>query len=235
MNDLNQTVSQAQMELRSELDQDEKQKILEALTPEIDRGGRLPKPHRFSFSQIALYRRNPLSYKMKYIYGISGLSEERKGWGTAAILGTLVHKVLELFYTGLMEGQKPTWELMNQYFHQVWNPQEFHSPDLSREKYREAMKMLKDFYEANKDQFHVPEAVEKGFTIKVDGEEIYGYIDKMDMYKDGKIELTDYKSGEDEGLTEEYRLQLLIYALWAQEAYNKRPDALILTLYNVRS
>jgi superfamily I DNA/RNA helicase/adenosine deaminase/RecB family exonuclease len=235
MKEWHQKMYRVQKELNVELEKNETDRILEALAPEVERGGRLPKPYRFSFSQIALYLRNPVAYKIKYIYGISGLSEEKKGWGTAAILGTLVHKVLELFYTSLKEGQKPSWKLMIQHFHQTWNPREFVDPELASKKRQEAEKMLRDFYNLNEGKFHIPEALEKGFSLKIDGEEIFGFIDKLDMFEDGKIELTDYKSGEDEGLTEEYRLQLLIYALWAQEHYQKKPEELILTLYNVRS
>ncbi len=63
--------------------------------------------------------------------------------------------------------------------------------------------------------------VEQHFISNAYG--VQGYVDAIEV-QDGKIRIMDYKTSSKNELTDEYLLQLAIYALLYHEKYNKFPD-----------
>jgi len=69
-------------------------------------------------------------------------------------------------------------------------------------------------------------ALERGFSIKINGNTLVGKIDRIDDFGDG-VEIFDYKTGEaKEKLDFEDKEQLLIYQIAAEEVFKLNPKKL---------
>lgn len=98
--------------------------------------------------------------------------------------------------------------------------------DTYKQKGRDA---LKAFYAKWQEDKVVPEALEKGFNVKIGDYTLKGVIDRIDRHEDGSIEIIDYKTGRSKSEKDVNKTQLLIYQLAVQQSM--RDEIQNLTFY----
>lgn len=189
-------------------------------------------PTKFSFSQIQEYDSCPYLYKLKYILKIP-----EKG-NAYFSFGNTMHLTLQRFYQRVQElnasqqtslfglpqeikrrdGIKaPSFEELLKLYEGSWQPDWFESQRQREEYHKKGKELLKVFYEANKDAWTIPVALEEYFQIKVGEYTVHGKIDRVDKRTDGTLEIIDYKTGKSkEKLIGSDKDQLLIYQMAAE-------------------
>ena len=173
-----------------------------------------------SFSRLELVTQCPAKFKHRYILESKG----RTDTSSPAVLGSIVHKTLELAYLQLMDegfsgALKPRKDLFLKYLKQVIQS-ENHPPEL----FIQAQEMVKDFADTETFQCENTIAVEQQFVFEPDtlGEiTILGYIDRIDRPNYDTVILVDYKTNRMLYTAEELKqsLQASIYIMAAKEMF----------------
>ncbi|MBC8278016.1 MAG: PD-(D/E)XK nuclease family protein, partial [FCB group bacterium] len=176
-----------------------------------------------SFSRLELVTQCPAKFKHRYVLE----SKARADTSSPAVLGSIVHKTLELAYLELQKegfsgALKPRKDIFLKHLKNVIQS-ENHPPEL----FLQAQPMVKDF--ADNETCHSDSvlAIEKQFVFEPDtlGEiTILGYIDRIDKPAPNTISLIDYKTNRMLYTAEELKqsLQASIYIMAAKEIF---PDA----------
>ncbi|HZX12733.1 MAG TPA: PD-(D/E)XK nuclease family protein [Candidatus Nanoarchaeia archaeon] len=165
------------------------------------------------------------------------------------LTGKAVHAALEHFYTfdpATLNIHTYEEELRNHLlnsFNKAWVEAVPHLSQLGKDKdtikeyYEDSLSMLGNFFQTflSDVREHVKNSsLQKAFlTVRPETEvflssehiNIRGYIDAIHTHN-GQTCILDYKTGRSDELTEEYKLQLAIYALLYQEQHKKLPDKL---------
>ena len=196
------------------------------------------KPRRVeSPSSILSYKQCPRKYYYQYI-------EHRPTSANIHTLrGNIVHEVLDKFFEHAPDLENDTYmeqsvERIRKLFDRKWelSKMEFLSMGLNQESLRnhyvETLSMLSNWL----NNFLVkltsmPVPINQAFRLLTPMREQYfisenhnvkGYIDVIEHNKKD-VRLMDYKTSSKSELTDEYRLQLSIYALLYKEKYDKLP------------
>ncbi|OGO31618.1 MAG: exonuclease [Chloroflexi bacterium RBG_16_56_11] len=181
-----------------------------------------------SFSQISTYRSCPLSYKLQYLEGL----KPKDRWYFS--FGTTMHSCVEHFFR-VDTPPPPSLEDLLGYYEQNWLPQGYASPE-EESRYRDfGRDILTQFYEMHRENFRLPVALERNFTIDVEGIKLRGIIDRVDKLESGGLSVVDYKTNR-ELFTAGYLaddLQLTIYQMAAESIWRLPVEQL--TLYHLRS
>lgn len=150
----------------------------------------------------------------KYFY--SYISKEPRQFAPAAVLGNIVHEVLE----NTLDNDKDLdlEELKSEYTKTIpkWDP-----TGLIPEQLLDAGNVIIDeFYDTNAGMPLSIYAKEMGFELVIGSYVVRGYIDRVDVVGD-RVSIIDYKTGKWEISNKEIpnSLQLGIYALAAQEIF----------------
>lgn len=149
----------------------------------------------FSYSRMDMFRTCPLKYKFRYI---DKIKEKPKGF---FFFGSAIHAALEFLYKG--DSQVfPTVEQVCQAFLEFWfskplSQQGFRNPEEAARKRGEGLAMLREYYRVNKDSFSRAFLTEKIFKFEIDGLLVTAISDRMDYQGNGKLLITDYKTGKD--------------------------------------
>lgn len=178
----------------------------------------------FSYSRIDTYTQCPAKYFFSYI------KREERQFNPPAVLGNIVHAVLE----NVLENDKELVlsELQNEYDTNIplWDPNNL----ISKELLDIGSVIITDFYEDNMDEsFHIY-GKEIAFELIIGSYKIIGFIDRVDVYGDNVL-VTDYKTGKWEVTNKDVptNLQLGLYALAMSTIF---PDKTIRAeLYYLRS
>jgi DNA helicase-2/ATP-dependent DNA helicase PcrA len=147
------------------------------------------KVNSFSFSSIESYLKCPKYFEFKHLLGFE--TEPSK----PLLLGTFVHDLLkEAKDISSFDDLQKLFETRNKGFDR-----------------REVLRMLKVFWERNKDTLKNIIKTEDFFSIDLEGFKFTGRIDRFDKVGDG-IEVIDYKTGSPP-LVKVQLMQLGLYAL----------------------
>lgn len=147
-----------------------------------------------------------------------------------ADFGKLCHAVLQGLYEWVMEeeftGIIPESKLIEIY-RELWSTQHRFTDEGTEELrgealYAEGLRMCRDYLNGHPDVDHWNIlGVELPFDIEIDGQRLFGFIDRVDKIDDETIEIIDYKTNrmlfEREEL--EHDIQVSIYALVAERLW----------------
>jgi len=178
----------------------------------------------FSYSRIDTYNSCPAKYFYSYIL------KEPRSTNSAALLGNIVHSVLE----NTLENEKELnlEELQNEYNNNIisWDPDKI----VSNELISVGKIILDNFYDENQDtKFNIIDK-EMEFDFIIGSYRIRGFIDRVDLFGN-RIYIIDYKTGKWEVALKDVatNLQLGIYALAISNVF---PDKEVYAeLYYLRS
>ncbi|MFC1945783.1 RecB family exonuclease [Chloroflexota bacterium] len=181
-----------------------------------------------SFSQIELYRQCPLCYRLQYI---DGLKTKAKWYFS---FGRTMHSCAEHFYRQSLASPIALENLLA-FYEENWASEGYENSEQELEYRAYGRDILTRFWELHSADFRRPVALERGFTIDIDGIKLRGFIDRVDKLPDGSLAVIDYKTNR-ELFTAEYvaqNLQLTFYQLAAEELWQLPVTEL--TLYHLRS
>jgi len=201
-------------------------------------------PDHFSYSQLESFRKCPLEYKFRNIFRIPMRGKSVFSFGKS-IHQTLHRFVLESLKAASVE-QKSLFgktgssgflsfnDLLDIY-EKEWINDWYDSSIAQKEFYEKGKESLKTFYDdfikSKPDILFINDepALEKNFSLKLNGDVFIGTIDRIDKLGDG-VEIIDYKTGSPKKtLAKEEKLQLMIYAVAAKKVLGLNP--LKLTYY----
>ncbi|HUD09459.1 MAG TPA: ATP-dependent DNA helicase [Patescibacteria group bacterium] len=184
-----------------------------------------------SYSQLQTFEICPLHYKLKYILKIPTPQTSAQSFGTS------VHAALRNFYQNWQNGKKLKIADIKKIIVDVWINEGYSSKTHEKKALEKATKIVANYLVHNFDRKHLPLALEYPFNFYLDKVKIAGRIDRIDNVDKNKIEIIDYKTG-DNVLTQkklEEDLQLTFYALAANEVKDKtlgkEPEDILLSLY----
>ena len=195
-------------------------------------------PDHFSYSQVESFRKCPLQYKFAHIFKIPIRGKSVFSFGKT--IHITLHKFVDeslkisqieqkdLFGKKNSRGVLKLEDLLKIY-DKEWIEDWYDSPSIKKEFYEKGKEVLKmfynDFLEKNPKILFINNepALEKSFSLKLNGDVFIGTIDRMDDLGDG-IEIIDYKTGSPKkSLSKEEKLQIMIYALAAKRVFNLNP------------
>lgn len=179
----------------------------------------------FSYSRIDTYKMCPSKYFYTYI------QKEPRLFGEAAVLGNIVHTVLEhnVSATETLDYEK----LQKAYAEQRGS----YDPDnkINASLIEAGNEIINEFYDQYADTLFDVLHKEYGFQFVIGSYLISGYIDRVDAFGPDAVKIIDYKTGKWEISPKDIpsNLQLGIYAVAMNEIY---PDKDIYAeLYYLRS
>ena len=136
------------------------------------------------------------------------------------IFGKYLHQILENFHAELMKNpeRKSDWRpVMKEAWDSAYAE---YNTQITGVQYKEAQKLIKE-YEAILEEEGIPEVtgVEKDFYISLDDKVLLnGFIDRIQIDKDGMIHVADYKTTKDPKYLKDYfQLMTYCYALCLQD------------------
>ncbi|MBP9747539.1 ATP-dependent helicase [Patescibacteria group bacterium] len=195
---------------------------------------------RFSFTQLAAFRKCPLQYKFEHIYRLPKIGTYQKSFGQS-IHRTFEH-VLALHRSrnapqqgNMFEGMRAmpsagfsvTDDEAREIYLETWDDQWYPDREKHDEYKKRGWEAVRYFlHECRTKPFEVL-AVEKPFTLVFGKYSIKGTIDRIDQLPDGSLRVIDYKTGsaKDELKTED-KEQLHLYQL-ALEGQGHRVTSLM--------
>nr|MBA4404808.1 hypothetical protein [Nanoarchaeum sp.] len=194
-------------------------------------------------SSINTFKQCPRKYYYQYVLGL-----QKKVPSIHLSRGKIVHLTLEDFFKVDISNISPDYYefelkvILHSLFNQKWQSfyEELRKIKLTPEQldfyYEETVQMLNNWFSnfLRKLNPKVKElALQEAFSIMKPMTEVHfispefqvqGFIDAIHDI-DGKVSLMDYKTSAKELITQEYKLQLAIYALLYEEQHGKKPDS----------
>ena len=149
----------------------------------------------FSYSKLSLYEECPLKYKFKYI---DKIKEEPKYYFA---FGSAIHAALEFMYA-VKAPPFPTVEEVCEAFRREWGRKSYlekgyRTQRKSDEDFEKGLVMLKAYYEHNRARLAPPFLVEYSTDVEADGLLVRIIADKIEYQGEGRLLITDYKTGKD--------------------------------------
>jgi putative RecB family exonuclease len=167
---------------------------------------------KLSASSMKTYDQCPKKYFYNYI-----AKEERKQWAHFD-LGNLCHRALEIFHQIYMEegtDKRTLSKIMSHSFAEA--RKEFE--DVSGNILVEAKALVQDYLKSvSRNGMPLVKGVETSFNFNLEEDIlIRGFLDRVDILKDGRFHIVDYKTTKNTKYLEPF--QLLIYGMWLQREY----------------
>ena len=145
-----------------------------------------------------------------------------------------MHDCVERFFR-VNTPPPPSLEDLLRYYEQNWLSQGYESPEEEARHKNYGKEILTRFWEIHHADFRLPVAIERGFTIDVEGIKLRGFIDRVDKLDSGGLSIVDYKTNKElftaEHLADD--LQLTIYQMAAEQTWTLPVEKL--TLYHLRT
>lgn len=191
-----------------------------------------------SYSQIQTFDFCPLHYKLKYILKVPIPPSAAQSFGIS------IHSSLRDFYQNVISGLKINNDTLLKILEKNWLNEGYESKSHELKAHEGAKKILLNYYKNNFEPQKIPLTLEIPFKFSLNRKDcnlpplmIGGRIDRIDKAQGNKIEIIDYKTGNN--LPDEKKLekdwQLTFYALAATEVndkfLNKKAEEVLLSLY----
>ena len=167
---------------------------------------------KLSASSVKSYEQCPRKYFFNYIE-----KAPKKQWDHFD-LGNLCHKALEYFHEEYVNKGKKRLVMKNVMSESFAKARKKY-PKVKGKLLVEAKDMLADYLKSIK-QNGMPnvKGVETSFNFNIaDGVLIRGFLDRVDIMKDKRFHIIDYKTTKNARYLEEF--QLLVYGLWLLKEY----------------
>ena len=172
---------------------------------------------KLSASSIGTYQKCPKQYHYRYIEKPDVI---KKKW-VFSEFGSCAHKALELFHLDLMSNVRSPdifGDIMTECF--IAALQEYDQKLLEPEM-NSLYEVIQNYlFKIKKEGITQVIAVEKEFSLTINGHIVRGYIDRIDKVNDNTYHVVDYKTSKSPSYLTNF--QLLVYALAVKELY---PDA----------
>jgi DNA helicase-2/ATP-dependent DNA helicase PcrA len=184
-----------------------------------------------SYSQLQTFEMCPLHYKLKYILKIPTAQTSAQSFGTS------IHAALRNFYQNWQAGNGIDLKTIGKIVDEVWINEGYASKSHEQKALEKAKQIITDYLVKYFDKNNLPAALEYPFNFYLDKVKIAGRIDRIDKIDSNKIEIIDYKTGDNVPTQSklEKDLQLTFYALAASEVKDKilgkTPEEIVLSLY----
>lgn len=166
---------------------------------------------KLSASAVKTYEQCPRKYYYTYIE-----KAPRKQWAHFD-LGNICHKALEIFHEIYMEEgldkRRSLAKLMGHSFKKA--RKEF--PDMDDDMLAEAKDLLAGYLNKVREEgMPLVKGIETSFDFNIDKNiRIRGFLDRLDVTKDGRFHIVDYKTTKKVKYLDDF--QLLVYGLWLKE------------------
>jgi len=189
-----------------------------------------------SYSQINTFKTCPRYYKLKYILKIPTSP-------TAALsFGSSMHATMRDFYSQIKKGEKSSIKLILGLLNKNWIDEGYSTKAHERKMRSRGEIYLKEYLKKEFDSGNLPVALEEDFTVPLilprkKPLRIGGRMDRVDINRDGTLEIIDYKTGEriPSQRDVDKDLQLTFYALAAasirEKPFGRSPEEIKLSLY----
>lgn len=182
-----------------------------------------------SYSQINTFEMCPLHYKLKYLLKIPPFPTASLSFGSS------IHNTLRDYYQAVLKTGILPKDSLHDFLVRDWIDEGYESKSHERNAFEHAEKILDRYY---KKYNHVyPLAAEIPFNFSIPGLKLGGRIDRVDQLENGKIEIIDYKTGQNMPDAKKLStdLQLTLYALAATTVHdsilNRKPEEIFLSLH----
>jgi DNA helicase II / ATP-dependent DNA helicase PcrA len=191
------------------------------LAPALDLGARL------SASVLQTYEICPLQFKLEREWRIPGEVP------AAMEYGATIHRILLAYYESVRVGRTIEEGQLIELFKtdlRAAGLEEKYQQDLYE---RQGIEQLREFL-ANCKRTPVPQVLhtEERFEMQIGRAKVVGRIDRIDQLSNGRVVITDYKTGRPKSQEDADRsLQLSIYALAAREKWGYHADQIV--FYNL--
>lgn len=177
---------------------------------------RVDEPLTLSYSQIDDYLTCPLKFRLRHVVRVPTPPHH------ALVLGNALHQAAAAFHIAQSRGRPMDQDALLEVFDLHWSGEGFLSRQHEEARYASGRAALVRFHaEQTRPGAIAPAAVERTFSVRIDGDIVRGRYDRVDGTPEGTV-ITDLKSSdvrEQKKATERARdsLQLQVYAL-AHEA-----------------
>lgn len=203
----------------------------DAVKPPVIETPPLYTPTYISYSQLNTFITCPLHYKLRYIMNIPTPASPALSYGIS------VHSTLKDFCQAIKDGETITYDKIADMLKKNWVPHGYAGKLHEQQSYKQAERMLMDYAKVCIEEKADTIAIELPFNFWLNKVKVGGRIDRIDKLKDGRIEIIDYKTGNnlpnEKKIKEDF--QLLFYALAATQVrdtiLNRKPSEIVLTLF----
>jgi putative RecB family exonuclease len=145
-----------------------------------------------------------------------------------------MHSAVERFFR-VRTPPAPSLEELLQFYEQGWISKGYESPEDEVKHKEYGREILKRFWEIHAADFRLPIALERRFSLDIEGINLIGFIDRVDKLDSGGLSIIDYKTSQELFSSDylENDLQLTIYQMAAEQTWKLPVEKL--TLYHLRS
>lgn len=178
-------------------------------------------PDKLSFTQLKSFWTCPYQYRFAFLLKVPPEPKSTYSYGKS-LHNTLKDVFQEVQRRGSFDRGK-----LRDLFESHWLTEWYESPEHMQERKEQGWKSLNDYLDSQAAQWPKVWAVEKGFKLRLGGQIIKGFIDRIDQFPDGSVEIIDYKTGQapKSGKPEDPE-QLHLYAMACLEIYKLTPSKL---------
>ncbi|MFQ6608391.1 MAG: RecB family exonuclease [Fidelibacterota bacterium] len=157
-------------------------------------------PRPFSHSSLSVFDKCPAQFRFYYLERI-----EKPQESIEAYLGKRVHEALEFLYRKVMDGHIPSFDMLVEYFHDLWeagwhNQVVFVNQHLPRSEYQQTGEKCLAWYYRKYFPFDEPVvSVEEELVFNLDEDDNYpikGVLDRVQHDGNGKWGIHDYKTSK---------------------------------------
>jgi DNA helicase-2/ATP-dependent DNA helicase PcrA len=179
---------------------------------------------RLSATAIESYKVCPLRFKIEHDWRLPGEAP------AAMQFGNIIHSVLKFYFDELHLGRQLQTQAVLQRFEELMSRMPFEDPLQQQLYLKQGAMQLRAFLETCRQEPPILVLnTERTFQIEISGIELRGRVDRLDAL-DGanRVVITDYKTGRPrEQRDADESLQLSIYAIAAERAWQLKPERLV--------